>query len=57
MNTKPFGNSDLSITLVGYGTWAIGESDWEFGWGEQDDKRSIAAIDEKSPTPAMAQLS
>jgi aryl-alcohol dehydrogenase-like predicted oxidoreductase len=43
----------LLITPVGYGTWAIGG----FGWGEQDDKRSIAAIDEKSPAPAMAQLS
>ena len=57
MNKKPLGNSDLSIMPVGYRTWAIGGSGWEFGWGEQDDKRSIAAIDEKSPATAMAQLS
>jgi len=47
----------LLITPVGYGTWAIGGSGWEFVWGEHDDKRSIAAIDEKSPATAMAQLS
>src|SRR6266513_3341256 len=44
MNTKQLGNSDLSITPVGFGAWAIGGSGWEFGWGEQDDKASVAAI-------------
>jgi aryl-alcohol dehydrogenase-like predicted oxidoreductase len=44
MNTKQLGNSDLSITPVGFGAWAIGGSGWEFGWGEQDDKQSVAAI-------------
>ena len=44
MQTKPLGNSDLSITPIGFGAWAIGGSGWEFGWGEQDDKASIAAI-------------
>jgi aryl-alcohol dehydrogenase-like predicted oxidoreductase len=44
MKTKRLGNSDLSITPVGFGAWAIGGSGWEFGWGEQDDKASIAAI-------------
>jgi aryl-alcohol dehydrogenase-like predicted oxidoreductase len=29
---------------VGFGAWAIGGSGWEFGWGEQDDKQSVAAI-------------
>ena len=38
------GNSDLFITPVGFGAWAIGGSGWEFGWGEQDDQASIAAI-------------
>ena len=42
MNTKQLGNSDLSITPVGFGAWAIGGSGWEFGWGEQDDKTSVA---------------
>jgi aryl-alcohol dehydrogenase-like predicted oxidoreductase len=44
MNTKQLGNSDLLITPVGFGAWAIGGSGWEFGWGEQDDKASVAAI-------------
>src|SRR5256714_9597794 len=44
MKTKQLGNSDLSITPVGFGAWAIGGSGWEFGWGEQDDKGSVAAI-------------
>ena len=44
MNRKQLGNSDLSITPIGFGAWAIGGSGWEFGWGEQDDKQSVAAI-------------
>src|SRR5216683_2557726 len=44
MKTKQLGNSDLFITSIGFGAWAIGGSGWEFGWGEQDDKASIAAI-------------
>ena len=44
MSRKRLGNSDLSITPVGFGAWAIGGSGWEFGWGEQDDKQSVAAI-------------
>lgn len=44
MKTKRLGNSDLYITPIGFGAWAIGGSGWEFGWGDQDDKASIAAI-------------
>src|SRR4051812_41058551 len=44
IKTKKLGNSDLFITPVGFGAWAIGGSGWEFGWGEQDDKQSVAAI-------------
>jgi aryl-alcohol dehydrogenase-like predicted oxidoreductase len=43
MTTKVLGNSDLAITPIGFGAWAIG-GDWEFGWGAQDDGQSIAAI-------------
>lgn len=43
MKTKTLGNSDLAITPVGFGAWAIG-GDWQFGWGAQDDKDSVAAI-------------
>jgi len=44
MKTKRLGNSDLFITPIGFGAWAIGGSGWEFGWGEQDDKASVEAI-------------
>src|SRR6266487_6910043 len=44
MKTKRLGSSDLFITPVGFGAWAIGGAGWEFAWGEQDDKASIAAI-------------
>ena len=43
METNVLGNSDLTITPVGFGAWAIG-GDWEFGWGAQDDAQSVAAI-------------
>jgi aryl-alcohol dehydrogenase-like predicted oxidoreductase len=43
MKTKVLGNSDLAITPIGFGAWAIG-GDWQFGWGTQDDTQSIAAI-------------
>jgi aryl-alcohol dehydrogenase-like predicted oxidoreductase len=46
MNTKQLGNSDLFITPIGFGAWAIGGSGWEFAWGGQDDRDSIAAIHE-----------
>jgi aryl-alcohol dehydrogenase-like predicted oxidoreductase len=46
MKTKQLGNSDLFITPVGFGAWAIGGGGWEFAWGSQDDQDSIAAIHE-----------
>jgi aryl-alcohol dehydrogenase-like predicted oxidoreductase len=46
MNTKQLGNSDLFITPIGFGAWAIGGGGWEFAWGSQDDSDSIAAIHE-----------
>jgi aryl-alcohol dehydrogenase-like predicted oxidoreductase len=44
METRKLGNSDLKITPVGYGAWAVGGSGWQFAWGSQDDNDSIAAI-------------
>jgi aryl-alcohol dehydrogenase-like predicted oxidoreductase len=41
---RKLGNSDLNITPIGFGAWAIGGGDWRFGWGAQDDAESIAAI-------------
>ena len=44
MQMRKLGNSDLHITRLGYGAWAIGGSGWQFAWGSQDDNESIAAI-------------
>src|SRR4051812_12482186 len=46
METRQLGNSDLHITPIGFGAWAIGGSGWAFGWGAQNDNDSIAAIHE-----------
>jgi aryl-alcohol dehydrogenase-like predicted oxidoreductase len=46
MNTRQLGNSDLYITPIGFGAWAIGGSGWEHAWGAQDDHDSVAAIQE-----------
>ena len=44
MLTKKLGSSDMQITPIGIGAWAIGGGGWAFGWGPQDDDDSIAAI-------------
>jgi aryl-alcohol dehydrogenase-like predicted oxidoreductase len=44
MTTRRLGQSDLEITPVGFGAWAIGGGGWEFGWGPQADDESITAI-------------
>jgi aryl-alcohol dehydrogenase-like predicted oxidoreductase len=49
MQTKQLGSSDLQITSVGYGAWAIGGSGWQFAEGEQNDADSIAASDFNEP--------
>ncbi len=46
MQTRKLGNSDLELSPVGFGTWAIGGDDWGMGWGPQEDADSIAAIHE-----------
>ena len=43
MQTKQLGRSDLAITPIGLGAWAIG-GEWLFGWGPQDDADSVAVI-------------
>ena len=49
MRTRKLGNTELNLTVIGLGTWAIG-GPWQYGWGPQDDADSIrtilAAIDE-----------
>jgi aryl-alcohol dehydrogenase-like predicted oxidoreductase len=44
MTKRQLGNSDLNITRIGIGAWAIGGGKWEFAWGPQDDGDSIEAI-------------
>src|SRR5579883_356699 len=46
MQTRTLGNSDLRITRIGIGAWAMGGGGWKFAWGPQDDNDSIAAIHE-----------
>jgi aryl-alcohol dehydrogenase-like predicted oxidoreductase len=41
---RTLGNSDMRLTPIGFGAWAIGGGDWQFSWGPQDDSDSIAAI-------------
>jgi len=42
--TQRLGRSDLNITRLGFGAWAIGGGGWYFGWGPQDDEQSLAAM-------------
>ena len=44
-STRTLGNSDLRLTPVGYGAWAIGGGNWEFAWGDQDDRESLRTIE------------
>ena len=44
MELRKLGNSDLLLTPVGFGAWAIGGGGWEFAWGQQEDTDSVAAI-------------
>lgn len=44
MELRKFGNTDMMITPIGFGAWAIGGGDWEYGWGDQEDQESIDAI-------------
>lgn len=44
MEKKKFGNTDMEITRMGFGAWAIGGGNWEYAWGPQDDNEAIAAM-------------
>jgi aryl-alcohol dehydrogenase-like predicted oxidoreductase len=41
---RRLGTTDLHITSVGLGAWAIGGGGWSYGWGQQDDAASVATI-------------
>lgn len=44
MRKRKLGWTDLELTVIGFGSWALGGGGWESGWGPQDDEESIAAI-------------
>lgn len=44
MQTRRLGNTDMDITTVGFGTFALGGEGWPAAWGPQDDNDSLASI-------------
>jgi aryl-alcohol dehydrogenase-like predicted oxidoreductase len=44
MQTRRLGNTDLQLTTIGLGTWAMGGGNWQFGWGPQEDAESVRTI-------------
>ena len=44
MQTRRLGRTDLNLTTLGLGAWAIGGAGWKFCWGPQDDQDSIRTI-------------
>jgi aryl-alcohol dehydrogenase-like predicted oxidoreductase len=41
---RRLGNSDMNLTAIGFGAWAIGGGNWQYAWGAQDDNDSVEAI-------------
>jgi len=44
MQYAQLGNTDMNISRIGFGAWAIGGGEWLYGWGDQDDDESIRTI-------------
>ena len=44
MQKRKLASTDMEITTCGFGAWAAGGGNWEWGWGAQDDAESVAAI-------------
>ena len=44
MQKRKLGYSELQLTPIGLGTWAMGGGNWKFGWGPQGDQDSIRAV-------------
>ena len=44
MIRRALGKTEIELTPIGIGTWAIGGGDWSFGWGDQDEQEAIAGI-------------
>ena len=45
MRTQRLGATDLDLTVLGFGAWAIGGAGWTLGWGPQDERDSVAAVE------------
>jgi aryl-alcohol dehydrogenase-like predicted oxidoreductase len=46
MKTRRLGDTDLELSVIGLGTWAMGGGDWGMGWGDQNERDSIDAVHE-----------
>jgi aryl-alcohol dehydrogenase-like predicted oxidoreductase len=44
LETRRFGKTDVEITRIGFGSWAIGGGGWSGAWGPQDDEEAVGAI-------------
>ncbi len=44
MQYRKLGWTDLNLSVIGFGSWALGGSGWRYSWGPQDDEDSIKAI-------------
>ena len=44
MQVRQLGTSELKLSVIGLGTWAIGGGEWKFGWGDQDESAAIRCI-------------
>jgi aryl-alcohol dehydrogenase-like predicted oxidoreductase len=44
LEKRAFGKTGMEITLIGFGSWAIGGSGWAAAWGPQDDEEAVGAI-------------
>ncbi len=44
MKFKKLGNSEMTFSRIGLGTWAMGGEGWRYSWGPQDDAQSIRTI-------------
>jgi aryl-alcohol dehydrogenase-like predicted oxidoreductase len=59
LKTAQLGKTELEITRIGFGAWALGGGGWEFGWGPQEDEESIVGFrwpDQVDPVLAAAGL-
>ena len=44
MQTVKFGRTEMEVTPIGFGAWAIGGGGWAAAWGPQDDEEAVGAI-------------